>query len=323
MYDGPGKFCPECGEALTPDPPSVTPTVAPTPPVEPRAAERTNGVPTNGVAPLPRESARPAASKMLTRIAIVAIGAGAVALGFGLTGRFTTPAVRVCDSTLTARAVADIVGAYAGKAGVPMSRFGIGPAAAGDGCDVRFWIAPPGNDAAQTVANDGIVAVVHPENPVRRLSQSQVRDIFSGRVTDWSQVGGRHDAIHALLPGDDSDEFRFLSATLLRGVTISPRVDRMSSNDIVRSIAGASGRRDVGIVGFGAASPARVIALGSGSIPSAVSIIDHRYPWSVRVLVGSDRPKPSSEVAELIAFARSGDGQSLIVRSGLLSAKGF
>src|SRR3989338_1849696 len=41
------------------------------------------------------------------------------------------------------------------------------------------------------VALDGIAVVVHPENPVKRLTVSQLAGIFSGTIQHWSQVGGR------------------------------------------------------------------------------------------------------------------------------------
>jgi len=48
-------------------------------------------------------------------------------------------------------------------------------------------------------ARDGIAIVVHPGNPVKGLTSAQVRDIFSGKITDWSQVGGRKERISVLI----------------------------------------------------------------------------------------------------------------------------
>jgi phosphate transport system substrate-binding protein len=41
-----------------------------------------------------------------------------------------------------------------------------------------------------TVAIDGIAVVINRENPVRNLTVDQIRDIYTGAVTDWSQVSG-------------------------------------------------------------------------------------------------------------------------------------
>ena len=41
-----------------------------------------------------------------------------------------------------------------------------------------------------TVASDAIAVVVNPENPVRSLTLQQLSDIYTGKITNWQQVGG-------------------------------------------------------------------------------------------------------------------------------------
>lgn len=41
-----------------------------------------------------------------------------------------------------------------------------------------------------TLAMDGIVIAVHPENPICNLSTKEIAQIFSGEITNWSQIGG-------------------------------------------------------------------------------------------------------------------------------------
>ena len=43
---------------------------------------------------------------------------------------------------------------------------------------------------AQTVAIDGIAVIINRNNPVSNLSIEQIRDIYTGAITNWSQVGG-------------------------------------------------------------------------------------------------------------------------------------
>jgi phosphate transport system substrate-binding protein len=40
------------------------------------------------------------------------------------------------------------------------------------------------------IAKDAIAAIVHKDNPIKGLSMEQLRGIFSGKTTNWSQVGG-------------------------------------------------------------------------------------------------------------------------------------
>lgn len=42
------------------------------------------------------------------------------------------------------------------------------------------------------IARDAIAIIVHPSNPVDTLSLAQISDIYSGKITNWSQVGGEN-----------------------------------------------------------------------------------------------------------------------------------
>ena len=47
-------------------------------------------------------------------------------------------------------------------------------------------------------AKDGVAIVVHPNNPVKGLTSAQIRDIYTGKVTNWAQVGGKKGTITML-----------------------------------------------------------------------------------------------------------------------------
>ena len=54
------------------------------------------------------------------------------------------------------------------------------------------------------VAREGFVFILHKDNPVDSLTQQQLRDIYSGRVTNWSQVGGMDEEIRPFTRNWDS-----------------------------------------------------------------------------------------------------------------------
>ena len=51
-------------------------------------------------------------------------------------------------------------------------------------------------------AKDGIVFVVHPDNPVKSITGAQLKEILQGKATDWSQVGGKKGVISMLILRD-------------------------------------------------------------------------------------------------------------------------
>lgn len=54
------------------------------------------------------------------------------------------------------------------------------------------------------IARDGVAAVVHKSNVVNTLSNRQLADIYSGKVTNWRQLGGPDGSIHVLGAAPDS-----------------------------------------------------------------------------------------------------------------------
>jgi len=42
-----------------------------------------------------------------------------------------------------------------------------------------------------TIGQDGIALVVHSSNPVRKLNKQQIQDIYTGKITNWKDVGGK------------------------------------------------------------------------------------------------------------------------------------
>ncbi|MBP7338335.1 substrate-binding domain-containing protein [Niveispirillum sp.] len=51
-------------------------------------------------------------------------------------------------------------------------------------------LSAAGKVMANRVARSALIVAVHPENPVSSLSHDQLREIYTGRITDWRQVGG-------------------------------------------------------------------------------------------------------------------------------------
>lgn len=56
----------------------------------------------------------------------------------------------------------------------------------------------PNNVQLENIALDGIAIIVNKSNKIRELTKAQVRDIFQGKITNWSQVGGSSGTINCL-----------------------------------------------------------------------------------------------------------------------------
>lgn len=64
---------------------------------------------------------------------------------------------------------------------------------------------------------------VHPGNPVAKLADEQVRDILTGKFTNWSQVGGADVPIVVVIEKPLNGTRAFLQSTLLKGAEFAPQ----------------------------------------------------------------------------------------------------
>jgi len=66
------------------------------------------------------------------------------------------------------------------------------------------------------IARDAIAVIVHPENPVNQLTLQQISDIYSGKISNWSEVGGEDRPIVRLSRETNSGTHVYFLETVLR-----------------------------------------------------------------------------------------------------------
>jgi len=70
---------------------------------------------------------------------------------------------------------------------------------------------------AHLVAKDGLSVYLHPNNPVRNLTLAQVKDIYTGEITNWREVGGKDEAIIVLSRAPSSGTYLYFQEHVLDG----------------------------------------------------------------------------------------------------------
>lgn len=66
------------------------------------------------------------------------------------------------------------------------------------------------------IARDAIAVIVNPENPVSELTLQQISDIYSGKITNWTEVGGEDRPIVKLSRETNSGTHVYFLETVLR-----------------------------------------------------------------------------------------------------------
>lgn len=162
---------------------------------------------------------------------------------------------------------------------------------------------------AFTIARDGVAVIVHKDNPVSTLSTQQVRDVFTGRIANWKDVGGRDAPITVFaastMGGSTElflDYFKIQSADIKPHQVLDPNPARIRSvaenpNGIVYVSVGEAERdAQAGIL---------IKLLPVGRVPATSrSIRTGNYPISRPLALVTKEP-PKGLVKEFINFSLS------------------
>ena len=167
---------------------------------------------------------------------------------------------------------------------------------------------------AYSVANDGVVIVVHPNNSVSNLTVTQVRDIFTGEITNWNEVGGANAAILVQTRETGSGTLDALTGLVLgSGRSVTANASPHTSNALLRT-AVAGNRNAIGFISVGYVdNTIKALQIG-GRSPTSATIMNKTYPLS-RFIYVCTRGRASGVNAMFIDYLRSKDCQDNIVVS--------
>lgn len=162
------------------------------------------------------------------------------------------------------------------------------------------------------VAYDAIAVIVNPGNPVKELSTMQVRAIFAGVITNWSEVGGPDMEI-GLVNRDEASGTREAfhkivmdDARFDRGAVVLPGTGQVRA--VVAQVEGAIGYISLGFVN----DEVRAIAI-DGVEPSEETVVSGDYPIQ-RTLHFFTKGEVSDATRDYIDYVLSPEVQDVIVR---------
>lgn len=102
--------------------------------------------------------------------------------------------------------------------------------------DISLRLIPPPNSGTilYQIGEIELVVSINSENPVTSLSESQVIDIFAGKIKNWSQVGGNDAQIELWVYEQENDLQVAFKETMLEGRTLSSLARQASNEKMVR-----------------------------------------------------------------------------------------
>lgn len=146
-----------------------------------------------------------------------------------------------------------------------------------------------------TVTEEATLVIVNSTNPVAALSKEQLKDIFSGKITNWKDVGGKDMPVIVIWPRLSSGAMTTFSKQIMGGEAITKDIlDVLSLNDVSNAVA---------------SNPEAISIANPEKFPAQVKVV--QTPKISRPLTLITKGKPSAKVQKLYDFIK-GEGQKYI-----------
>ena len=267
--------------------------------------------------------------KNLTRAAaIILVLVLTVLTGCGKSG---SESVATDGSTSMEKVIGTLAEAFSEKEGITVTH---NPTGSGSGiqavlewrCDIGLSSRALKDSEKESltgtvVALDGIAMIVNPENPVSDLSVAEIADIYTGKITNWSELGGKNAPI--VLIGREAgsgtrDGFESITGT---SDACLYRQELTSTGDVITTVA-----QNPDAIGYASLASLKdsVKALSvDGVAPSEASVKDGSYVIQRPFVLVTKTGKPLSSAAQkFFDFALSAEAAEYIITAGAVPANG-
>jgi phosphate transport system substrate-binding protein len=172
---------------------------------------------------------------------------------------------------------------------------------------------------AFVIAMDGIAVVVNNSNGVTGLTRQQVKEIYTGAVSDWSAVGGQAGKIVVVSRDSSSGTFEAFGELVLKGAKVRPDALMQASNQAIASIV-AKTPGAIGYVGLGYITDSVKPLEIEGIKPGKDTVLSGKYPVS-RPLFMYTNGSPKGAAKEYIDYVLGPDGQKIVDEEGFVALK--
>lgn len=167
-----------------------------------------------------------------------------------------------------------------------------------------------------TIGYYGTAVVVSDANPVRKLTDKQVRDIFTGVITNWKDVGGEDAPIKAYIRDPVSGTHLGFQELAMERRPYAPGAVPMKTYAEIASAVKADAHA-IGYTGMNLADTTGIRALAINSIsPTATSVNDQAYPYARQIRLYTAKVAESAAARSFIRFIQSKQGQEILKDMG-------
>lgn len=169
------------------------------------------------------------------------------------------------------------------------------------------------------IAKDGIAIIVNSKNNLEDLTLEQIRNIFSGKITNWKDLGQPEADITVVIREDGSGTRGAFEELIMKGVECTGKAAVQNSTGAVRATV-ASNPNAIGYVSLAGLDPGVKPVKVEGVEPTAANVLNGTYPVN-RPFLYLTKEAPAGAVKDYLDFVLSPEGQEIIAKEHLVKVK--
>ncbi len=168
------------------------------------------------------------------------------------------------------------------------------------------------------IGSYSVAVIVNGNNAVAGLTKEQVRDIFTGAITNWKDLGGPDAAIVLYIRDPISGTYLgFRELAMGDKPYVSGAKFKTSYASIAEAVA-----QDANGIGYSSIELAtgqgiKGVSIG-GVAPTAAAVNEGKYPYARKLRLYTNKAKESAPVTEFIQYVQSAKGQQVLAQMGFV-----
>jgi phosphate transport system substrate-binding protein len=160
------------------------------------------------------------------------------------------------------------------------------------------------------IGSEGIVMAVNLENPVGNLTKSQLKDIFSGNITNWKEVGGPDAKIDLVVREEGSGTRSAFEDLVMNKTKVKADAIVQTSTESIK-VAVKQDPNAIGYISLAHMTPDVKAVTIDGVDPSIDTVKDGSYKLQ-RPFLFLTNGEPGGQVKEFIDWCLGPEGQEIV-----------
>ncbi len=171
---------------------------------------------------------------------------------------------------------------------------------------------------AHVVAFDGLAVIVNPQNKISALTLEQIADIYTGKITNWKEVGGDDAQIIIVSRDTNSGTYETFNELVLHKKDVAKNAEYVGSNGHARTRVNTT-KNAIAYVGLGFVDDTVKPLSVNGILPTSKSISTGKYAIARPLYMFTDAyPKMGSDIYNFVTLHLSKEGREIIKDLGYI-----